>query len=172
MSGRYFRPRTSPQPPQGWARGRAYARPVHRLLTGFVAAILLAGCGLTAPMPVLMRDSAGLFTPPARQAAEDRLRSLSAEHDILFFIVTDHGGDPPRMLRVPAGDAERFGWPFVAFLLSGDMMVGGGMSDTDRFGSMPSPEVDGLLAEGRADEALELLIDAFVEWSRDELPAP
>ena len=122
-------------------------------------------------MPVLMRDSAGIFTPPARQAAEDRLRSLSEEHGILFFVVTDQRGDPPRMLRVPGADAERFGWPFVAFLLSGDMMVGGGMSDTDRFGSMPSPEVDGLLADGRADEALELLIDAFVEWA-EELPAP
>jgi hypothetical protein len=121
-------------------------------------------------MPGLMRDSAGLFTPPARQVAEDRLRSLSEEHGILFFIVTDQRGDPPRMLDAPMADAEEFGRPYVAFLLSGERMVGGGMSDLDRFASMPSPEVDELLAEGRADEALELLIDAYVEWA-EELPA-
>lgn len=131
---------------------------------------MLAACGLTSSMPVLMRDSAGLFTPAARQVAEDRLRSLSDEHGVLFFIVTDQRGDPPRMLRGPAADAD--GQPWVAFLLSGEMMVGGGMSDPDRFGSMPSPEVDDLLAEGRADEALELLIDAFAAWAVDELSEP
>ena len=123
-------------------------------------------------MPVLVRDTAGLFTPPARAAAEERLRSLSEEHGILFFIVTDHRGDPPRMLDAPMADAEEFGKPAVAFLLSGETLVGNGMTDPNRFSSLPSPEVDSLLAEGRADEALDRLVAVFAGWAATESPEP
>ena len=122
-----------------------------------VSALLLAACGLLPSTVVLVRDNAGLFSAEARADAEQRLGDLSAEHGILFFILTEEQVDPPRVMDAPMAEARQRGLPAIALMLDRSGVVAEGYSEHDGFGSLAAPSsVDDMIAGGRADEALDL----------------
>lgn len=132
------------------------------------AGLLLAACSMLEPMPTLVRDEAGMFSAAARADAEARLRELSAEHDILFFVVTDPRGDPPLAFREPMEDAGVDGRPAIVVVVDRN-----GNPSTAYSEGLPDPDdsfqpPDGfktLLEDGRPDRALDLMVRSYGAWA-------
>jgi hypothetical protein len=139
-----------------------------RLAATAGSVLLLAACGLLPSTPVLVRDNIGLFSPAARADAEQRLRELSDQHDMLFFVVTDDRGDPPVSFRGPMADAGALGLPAVALLVGRDGAEGITATDDDRARTFTPPSaIDRMITEGDADEALDLIVRSMSAWARD-----
>jgi hypothetical protein len=136
-----------------------------RSLTGAALTVLLIGCGVVRlPPPQLVRDEAGLFSPQARQEAEQRLRQLAAEHGVWLFVLTDRRPDPPRMLDAPMDEAADADAVVVAVMLGPEGVAGGGSRDGEVFFDPPSA-ADAFIADGRPDDALDTIIDHFAAWA-------
>lgn len=147
-------------------------------LGGAALITLVAGCGvIRLPPPQLVRDEAGLFSPQARQEAEQRLRQVAAEHGVWLFVLTDRRPDPPRMLDAPMAEAADADALVVAVMLGPEGVVGGGSRDGDVFFEPPSA-ADTLIADGRPDDALDRIVDHFAAWApqpesvQEPAPAP
>lgn len=126
---------------------------------------LLIGCGVVQlPPPQLVRDEAGLFSPQARQDAEERLRQLAAEHGVWLFVLTDRRPDPPRMLDAPMAEAADADAIVVAVMLGPEGIAGGGSRDGEIFFEPPAA-ADTFLADGRPDDALETIVRSFAAWA-------
>jgi hypothetical protein len=136
-----------------------------RRIGAVAGAALVAGCGLLAGPPTLVRDGEGIFSPEARVDAEERLRALADEHGVLYYVITAADADPPRVLDGPMAEAEAIGRPAIAIIISDGRVVGSGTSDgtDDRFIELAGAGngTDALLADGKEDEALDLLIRTF-----------
>jgi hypothetical protein len=135
--------------------------------------LVASACGLTGSS-THVRDGAELFSPIARASAEQRLRELASQHGMLLFVISDPAPDPPRMLDAPMADAKTRGMPAVAVLFGPNGIAGTGYSDELYFSFVEPSAAEHLLQQGRADEALEVLVDHFAAWSRDpdSLKAP
>ena len=129
-------------------------------------AIVASACGWMGSAEHV-RDGADLFSADARARAEERLRELASQRGVLLYVVTDAEGDPPRMLDAPMADAEALGMPAVAVLVGPNGIVGTGYSHGLDFAFTEPSAAERLLEQGRADEALEVLVDHFAAWSRD-----
>ena len=134
----------------------------------------VVGCGRIAP-PQLVRDGASLFGAGARQAAEARLQSLADEYGVWVFVVTEPGGDPPRMMDGLFDEADAYGIRAVALLYDQERSVGSGFSEAavehDDTSSLPQPDVERLLALGEGDAALAVIVETAERWLADPPPA-
>ncbi len=127
--------------------------------------MIVVACGLTGHS-VHVRDGLSLFSAEARAQAEERLRELAFQRGVLLYVVTDAEADPPRMLDAPMADAEARGLPAVAVLVGPGGIVGVGTGGSQEFAfDAPSASYRSL-EEGRADAALDTLVDHFAAWSR------
>jgi hypothetical protein len=149
---------------------RANFRRLHRMVgrSLLIPILGLVGSGCAPSVPDLVRDGAGYFSGEARLEAESRLQSLADLHGIWTFIISEPGGDPPRMLDAPMGEADAAGVRAVAILLNEHGLVGAGYSRAfdDRFmGGFAPPSVE--LAAGDRDAALEALVRYLEEWAAD-----
>ena len=139
-----------------------------RLVSLVAVAWLATGCRPAAPQ--LVRDGVGMFSAEARAAAEARLQELATEHGMWALVITELGGDPPRMLDEPMGEADARQARAVAILLSADQVVGTGFSraiDTDDMGTLVPPDVQGMIAQGETDAALAALVTYLESWVVD-----
>lgn len=128
---------------------------------------IASGCALTGPS-LHVRDGLGLFSADARAEAEERLCEIASDRGVVMYVVTDPQADPPRMLDAPMADAEARGLPAVAVLVGPNGIVGVGSSHEQYSDFDPPSASSRLLEEGRADQALDLLVDHVAAWS----PAP
>lgn len=139
-----------------------------RTSLSFVAvAIWLAAC--TSPSDLVqVRDDARLFGAEARTEAEIRLRALTEEHGIIAYVLTHPDPDPPRVMDDPMADAEERSLPAVALIFSPERFVALGQSRHFEILEFSVPSAaDGMLAGGRADAALELIVDHLAAWMRN-----
>ena len=126
----------------------------------------LAAC--TSPSALVqVRDGAALFSADARTAAELRLRQLTEEHGIIAYVLTHPDPDPPRVMDDPMADADERSMPAVALVFSPEGLVASGQSPHFDSVDMRIPSrTDAMLAEGRADEALAVIVDHVAAWMR------
>jgi hypothetical protein len=127
--------------------------------------LVASACGSIGPLEHV-RDGAELFSPNARVRAEQRLRELASRRGMLLFVISDPAPDPPRMLDAPMADARARGMPAIAVLLGPNGIAGTGYSDELDFSFVEPPDAERLLQQGRADEALDVLVDHFAAWTR------
>lgn len=119
------------------------------------------------------------MTAPASSAQtlastqKERLRELASRRGVLLYVISDAEADPPRMLDAPMADADARGMPAVAVLLGPNGIAGVGYSRGLDLSYEEPPAAERLLGEGRADEALDVLIGHFAAWSRGfDFPEP
>ena len=135
--------------------------------------LLSAACQLAGP-PQLVRDGAGIFSADARAAAESRLRAIAGQHGIWTFVITEVGGDPPRMLDAPMGEADSLGVRAVAILFDEARIVGAGYSRASADqgeASLDPPGVTADIPDGGADVALERVVEYLESWAANP-PGP
>ena len=135
---------------------------------GLLLIILLGGC-LRTDIPRLVQDSADIFSAEAEAAAEERLQAVARETGRWGFVITEEGGDPPRMLDEPMRVADARNVSAMAVLLDGTQVLGIGSSrrsvaQRDQLVSEDS-RVHEFLAAGNADAALEVMVRDFEVWS-------
>ncbi|HSI99171.1 MAG TPA: hypothetical protein VLA59_02170 [Patescibacteria group bacterium] len=129
-------------------------------------AVTLAACTPTSAL-VQVRDDAGLFSGEARTDAEIRLRELTEDYGIIVYILTHPDPDPPRVLDEPMADAESRSMPAVALVFGPGGLEAFGQSRHFDTVDIRVPSVtDAMLADGRADMALDVIVDHVAAWMR------
>lgn len=130
-----------------------------------VLAALIASC--QSAIPTLVRDEVGHFSLEARAMAQQQLEAVAREHGIWIFILTERDGDPPRMLDAPMADADAALQPAVAILVDQNDLIATGHSRamSADAASLEPPSIDGLIAEGRGDQALRVLVHHAEAWA-------
>lgn len=131
-------------------------------------ALALSAC-LPAPAPTLVRDRADIFSAEAEAAAEARLQALARATDRWAFVITEDGGDPPRMLDEPMRLADDRDIDAIAVLLDSTRMIGAGLSGASATNNdavaIPNERIFDLLQQGQMDAALELIVEDLEAWA-------